>query len=85
MKMSKEVTQKQIVAEVTKLLGLKLKSLAKMSKEDLEKLRNILLNPANLAEIAIRGKASAITKIDELLRDPLKGLQILLDMGEPGD
>jgi len=51
-----------------------------MTKEDLEKLRNILLNPVNLVEIGIRGKKPAITKIDELLRDPLKGLQILLDM-----
>lgn len=79
---SKEVTKKQIVAEIGKLLGLKLKSLGKMTKEDLEKLRNILLNPVNLVEIGIRGKKSAITRLDELVRDPLKGLQILLEMGE---
>lgn len=82
MSSQKEVTKKQVVEEIWKLLGLKLKSLDRMTKEDLEKLRNILLNPVNLVEIAIRGKKPAITKLDELIRDPLKGLQILIEMSE---
>ena len=78
----KEATKEELVKEVSQLLGVELKSLEMMTREDLISLRDILFNPADLVQVAIRGRKPAITTIDELIRNPIKGLQFLFELDE---
>lgn len=75
-------TKKEIVEQLEELLGTKLASLKRMTKEDLMKLLNILVEPVSLVQIGIRGRKPVIGKIEELIEDPLKGLQLLMELGE---
>lgn len=78
-------TKKEIAEQISKLLGAKLDSLERMNKEDLVQLRNILKNPTRLVQVAIRSKEPVVRDIEELLENPLKGLQLLMKMGEQID
>lgn len=75
-------TKEKIVEKICGLLGTKLKSLNRMTKKDLAKLLNLLIEPVSLVEIGIRSRKPVIGKIDELLSDPLRGLQLLMELSK---
>lgn len=79
---SKEETKEELVKELGQLLGVELKSLDRMTKDDIVKLRDLLSDLRNLVQIGVRSKKPAVAKIDEILRDPLKGLQLLLELSD---
>ena len=67
------VAKKEIVEQIQELLGTELGSLKRMTKKDLMKLVNLLVEPVNLVQIGIRdGKPKTL----------LKGLQLLVELGE---
>jgi len=78
----KEVTKEEVVKELEQLLGVELKSLDRMTNDDLVKLRDLLSDIRNLVQIGVRSKKPVVAKIDEIIRDPLKGLQLLLELSD---
>lgn len=83
--MSKEQSKEELVEQIHALLGIELKTLNRMSKEDLLKLRDILADPANLVQVAVRSKKPVLKNIEELVSNPLKGLKLLLELGEENE
>jgi hypothetical protein len=78
----KEATKEEVVKELGQLLGVELTSLDRMTKDDLVKLRDLLSDIRNLVQIGVRSKKPVVAKIDEIIRDPLKGLQLLLELSD---
>lgn len=83
--MSEEQSKDQLVKQIHALLGIELKTLNRMSKDDLLKLHDILADPPTLAQIAIRSKNPVLKDIEDFIRNPLRGLQLLLELGEQNE
>ena len=91
-------TKRELVAELEGLIGLRLRSLDRMTKEDLHRLRAALSEPGTLLTIGLRSRRGEIATIGEAmglpqppvepdrmsaaLGDPLRGLSLLLEIGK---
>lgn len=64
-------TKKEIAEEIFRLIGTELKSMEKMSREDLEKLLEILQSPIELVQVGMRIKKQPLEAIDDFLRKTL--------------
>lgn len=91
-------TKGELVSGIEGLLGVKLGSLDRMTRGDLEKLYALLSNPRSLLAIGLRTRRNEVesiseslglpeppielSRISDVLGDPLKGLALLLELSK---
>jgi hypothetical protein len=91
-------TKGELISGIEGLLGVKLSSLDRMTRGDLEKLYAVLSNPRSLLAIGLRARKDEVesiaealglpeppielSRISDILEDPLKGLSLLLELSK---
>ena len=89
-------TKSELVSKIEELIGGRLSSLDRMTKDDLEKLYLVLSDPKSLLKMGLRSRRGEIqsisesiglpkppvdlNEVSEALGDPLKGLSLLLEI-----
>ena len=91
-------TKSELVSKIEELIEVRLSSLDRMTKSDLEKLYVTLLEPSNLLKMGLKSRRGEIESVSEslglpklpvdlgeigdILGDPLKGLSLLLEISK---